>query len=254
MGDYLKDSFEPFLTISTAELDNLNNDLVQIVNTANLKQNSGESVSLSYVLRYDDMGIVRTDFKEIKRCFEVAKKVERVAFYVTTPKNYLNKGKFVEILLDRNDRNQCILKVTDDDEAWVDTTFKRLSSRLEQYRNRNWVVHSSVIELLIQLLGVLTGFSACLLTASIVAPLLKVPYSFIILLLGLFLVFSNLWTYILFVIGQIRIREWPFISFRKKPLGIIGQSIIGVITGLAITGLLRVTWWFLSRAGSLVIK
>ena len=254
MGDYLKDKFVPFLTISEEALESLNADLQEIVKKANLDQPIEELVSLSYILRYDGMGIVRTDFAEIKRCFQIAGIIERVVFHVTHPKNFLNKGKSIEIFLDRNERIKCSLQVTDDDETWVDTTFKRLSSRLDQYKNGNWVVFSPMVELFIQILGVLTGFLACLLIASIISPLVNFQYSFLVLLLGLFLIFSNLWTYLNFLLGKIRIRGWPFISFKKKPIGIIGQSIIGVIVGLIFSGLLRATWWFLCRAGSLVIK
>jgi len=254
MGDYLKDSFVPFLTIKSGDLENLNSDLEEIVKNANLKPLNGELASLSYVLRYDGMGIVRTDFGEIKRCFEIAKNVERIVFRVTTPKNYLNKGKQIEIFLDRDQQIQCVLRVTDDDEAWVDTTYKRLSSRLNQYKNRNSVVHSPVVGLLIQLFGVLAGFLGCLLAASAMAPLFKFQYSFLAFFIGLFFMFSILWTYILFLLGKIGMHVWTFIFFKKKPIGVLGQAVIGAIISLGMGWLLKATWWLLSHAGSMMVK
>jgi len=254
MGNYLKDSFVPFITIKGDDLENLNSDLEEIVKNANLRLPDGGLATLSYVLRYDGMGIVRTDFEEIKRCFEIAKNVERIIFQVTSPKNYLNLGKNIEIFLDRDQQIKCVLRVTDDDEAWVDTTYKRLSSRLNQYKNRNWVAHSNVVGLLIQLFGVLAGLLGCLLAANAMAPLFKFQHSFLVLFIGLLLMFSNLWAYILVLLGKIRIHIWPFISFKKKPIGILGQAIIAAIISLGMAWLLKAAWWLLSHAGSMMVK
>lgn len=254
MGAYLRDSSIPFLTIRVEELESLNQDLEEIVKTANLKITEEELTSLSYVLRYDGMGIVRTKFGEIRKCFEVAKNVERVVFQVTTPKSYLYKGKNIEIFLDANNEGQCSIRVTDDDEAWVDNTYKHLSSRLGRYKNGNWVIHSAFANLFVQVLGVLAGTSGCLLAAKIIAPFFKVENSFLALFIGLLFVFANLWTYLLFLLNKIRILNWPFISFKKKPLGIIGQTIIGLLITSLVTWLLKSTLSLFSSAGSMIVK
>lgn len=254
MGDYLRDSFIPFLTIKSDDLVTLNSDLQETVKKANLNAPNGDLASLNYILRYDGMGIVRTNFGEIKKCFDVAKRVERIVFQVISPKNMVNKGKNIQIYLDADTPGQCTMRVTDDDETWVDTTFKHLSSRLAQYRNRNSIVHSAIVGLLIQLFGVLTGFLGCLLVATTMAPLFRFQYSFLVLFIGLFLMFSNLWTYIISLLGKIRMRVWPFISFKKKPIGVWGQAIIAFIISSGFAWLLRATWWLLSRAGSMIVK
>ena len=73
MGDYLRDSFIPFLTIKSDDLVTLNSDLQETVKKANLNAPNGDLASLNYILRYDGMGIVRTNFGEIKKCFDVGK-------------------------------------------------------------------------------------------------------------------------------------------------------------------------------------
>ena len=249
MGDYLRDARISFLTISEKNLEEIDGDLKDILISANQNISTDPS-SLSYVLRYDGMGIIRINFSDIKSSFNRAKKVERVVFQLTSPNNYLNKGKNIQINLDAQDSNNCFLLVTDDDEAWVDSIFGRLKSRLEGYHNGSWFVHSTIIELLIQLLGVFFGFSLCFICANILAPIVNIKYSFFVLFVGFFLIFSNLWTYMLLLIGKVRNRYWPYISFKKKPLGVIGQAVICFCITLFLSGLLNICWNILKSIGT----
>jgi hypothetical protein len=47
---------------------------------------------------------------------------------------------------------------------------------------------------------------------------------------------------------------WPFISFKKKPIGILGQAIIAAIISLGMAWLLKAAWWLLSHAGSTIVR
>ncbi|HHT9109392.1 MAG TPA: hypothetical protein ACFYD9_12150 [Candidatus Wunengus sp. YC64] len=255
MGDYLRDTRITFLTIGEKELVEIDGELKEILDRANqASPHVDDKASLSYILRYDGMGINRRDFDEIKRSFNRAKEVERVVFQLTSPKNDLNKGKNIQINLDTNNHDNCFLVVADDDEAWVDSNFGRFEKRFKKYKNGNWIAHSSSVELFIQLIGVLFGFSFCLIGANLLAPLLNIKYSFFVLFVGLFLVFSNFWTYILMLIGKARNHLWPLISFKRKPIGLIGQTIIGFIITLLLTELLNISWKILKNIGTLAIK
>ena len=190
MSDYLKDSFIRYLTIDTDALDSINGDLQAIVNeTSSLAENEPLESNL-YTLRYDGMGIVRKDYTEIKRCFETGKTIDRVNFDFSSHKNISeSKGKRIRILLDAADELNCYLSVSDDDEKWVDNVFKRLSTRLAQYKNHNGISRNPFTELFIQLFGVIAGFSFCIIAASLFSPTLKVQHSFFVLFIGSFLIF-----------------------------------------------------------------
>lgn len=255
MSDYLQDSFIPFHTIGAQELDELEGEFSAIVAEAESTTTDDKPLTLTYTLRYDGMGIVRQGFEEVKNCFGRARRVERIVFDVSGPKNVLRgKGKRIQLILDAMDSSRCYMSVTDDDEKWVDNVFKRLSARLSQYRNYNGVLRHPLVELLIQLFGVTSAFSLCLILASVLSPALKIQHSFFVLFIGFFLIFSNLWTYILVLLGKIRDKFWPIISFKKRPLGIIGQAVVGlVITGI-LSLLVKWSWRILLSVSSQVIQ
>jgi len=253
MGDYLRDTKISFLTIGEKELTEVDGDLKEILIRANEASPNDQS-SLNYVLRYDGMGMIRRDFEEIKRSFNRARKVERIVFQLSSPRNNLNKGENIQINLDANNPDNCFLLVADDDEAWVDSNFGRLEKRLNGYKNGNWLAHSTLVELLIQLLGVFFGFSLCLIGANLLAPILSIKYSFFVLFGGFFLVFSNLWTYMLMLIRKTRNHFWSLISFKRKPIGMIVQAVIGFLIALLLTGLLDISRKILLDIGTLATK
>lgn len=253
MGDFLRDAMVEFRTIAETELDQINTDLTGLMTRAN-RDPQAPQASITYILRYDGMGIIRKDFNEIKRAFGLAKDIERIVFRLDTPISNLNKGKTIDLHLDALDRSNCYLRVADDDEAWVDTTFRQLSSRLEHYKNQNSIPHSPVVELFIQLVGVFGGFFICLVAANVLTPKVPMRHSFFIAFIGFFLVFSNLWTYLLMLIGKLRNRHWPFVSFKKAPLGLLGQTVIGFILTAVLTLLLERSLAIMKQVGSLVVN
>lgn len=251
MSDYLKDHYIPFHTIGSKQLEEINHELQAIIEEAASKDNL---LRLVYTMRYDGMGI-RRDFQEIRDCFDRARKVERFIFEVTGP-NYLtnNLGKRIQLWFELHKPESCLLVVEDDDEKWVDNVFKRLSTRLSHYKNHNEILRHPLTELVIQLFGVTAGFSACLIFASLLSPHIKIQHSFFVLFIGLLIIFSNLWTFILSLIGKVRDKYWPATSFKKKPLGLIGQAFLGLVISVLLTSLLKWAWNILEKAGSLVIK
>lgn len=255
MSDYLKDSFIPYLTIGRDELEAINSDLQTIVNETSTYGDNEKLTLNQYTLRYDGMGIVIKNYSEIKRCFETGKTIERIIFDFSSVNNLLNnKGKRIKILLDASNSAQCYLVVSDDDEKWVDNIFKRLSLRLAQYENHNDITRNPFTELLIQLFGVVAGFSFCLIAASLLSPLLKVKYSFFVLFIGFLLIFSNLWAYFLVLLGKLRDKYWPITSFKKKPLGLFGQIVLTLIITFSLTGLMRVGWKILVKLSSIALE
>lgn len=251
MGAYLKDVSIPYLTIQENDLDALNTDLTTIMNEV---LSTDSSIHIEYILRYDGMGIIRKDYNEIKQCFEIAKKIDRVILNLKNKETYLAKGKEIEIRLDSSNYNNCYLKVADDDSAWVEKNFKLLSSRLDKFKNKNFIVHSDSVTLAIQLLGVLSGLFVSLIAAKLLTPFVNIQYSFFILFISIYLVFSNLWTFILYNINKIKFAIWPLISFNKKPLGIIGQAVIALVVSSVVVFLARWSFNIIKDAGQLIAK
>ena len=251
MSDYLKDKYITFLTIQGKQLDALDSDIRAIMDDS---VSSDGSVHIEYLIRYDGIGVIRKNYVEIKKCFDIAKKVDRVFINLKNKESHLSKGKNIQIKFDPSNANDCYLSVADDDEAWVEKQFKVLSSRLDKFKNKNSIVHSSIANLAIQLFGVLSGLFLSLIFAKLVAPGVRVQHSFFIMFVSAFLVFSNLWTFILFNINKARIKLWPFICFNKKPLGIVGQSIIGLIITSIVIWLATWAFYILKDVGGIITK
>jgi hypothetical protein len=255
MSDYLKDSFIPYHTIGQSELDGINDDLQEIIAAAALGTNEDKPLQLTYTLRYDLMGIVIQDYPEIKHCFDRAKNVERLIFEAKGPLWTKNQtGKHIIVRFDIKDINGCYIRIDDDDEKWVDHVYKRLTQRLEQYKNHNGKIRDPAVDLIIQLFGVIAIFFISLIFASAFSPSLKLKDSFLVVFIGLLLVFSNFWTFMLIAIKKLRDDFWPITSFKRKPLGLLGQAIVAsVITGV-LAWLADSCWKILLDASSLVVK
>ena len=251
MSDYLKDKNISYLTIQGLDLDKLNSDVQVILQEALPSDNT---LHIEYLIRYDGIGVIRKDYAEVKKCFDIAKKIDRIILNLKNKESYLSKGKDIEIRLDSSNFNNCYLKVADDDEAWVEKHFKTLSSRLDKFKNKNSIVYSPLTNLAIQLFGILSGLFLSFISAKLLTSQVQIQHSFFIFFIGIFLVFSNLWTYILFNINEARIKIWPFVSFNKKPLGIIGQSIIGLIITSIVVFLANWSFSILKDAGEIITK
>jgi hypothetical protein len=255
MSNYLKDGFIPYHTIGLLELDGINDDLKEIVEKAALSANDDNPLQLVYTLRYDWMGIVRQDYNEVKHAFERAKNIERLLFEVKGPQWAKNQtGKYILLKLDLKDFNGCYLRVDDDDEKWVDHVYKRLTQRLEQYKNNNGKVRAPEVDLILQLFGVIAMFFGSLILASICSPSLKLKDSFLVVYIGSLLVFSNLWTYVLISIKKLRDDFWPIVSFKRKPLGLFGQTVVAFAITAILAWLVDLGWKILLDTSSLVVK
>jgi hypothetical protein len=100
----------------------------------------------------------------------------------------------------------------------------------------------------------LAMFFGSLILASICSPSLKLKDSFLVVYIGSLLVFSNLWTYVLISIKKLRDDFWPIVSFKRKPLGLFGQTVLAfAITGI-LAWLVDLGWKILLDASSLVVK
>jgi len=250
MADYLKDTNIKFLTIQTDDLEKINSEIENILKEAFPKDSS---LQIEYVMRYDGLGIKRTDFEEIKNCFERAKVVERLVIQLRSKNLDFNNRKLIELKLDKDNLINSYLVVSDNNESWVDTKFKHLQSRLENYKNQNRFAHSIFFELFIQLVGIISGLLLTLIGSIKLAPIIPIQYSFFILFFSFFLIFSNLWSFILVQIRVLRNKLWEIISFKKKPMSLIIQAIISTIFSLILVWLLSISWNMLTDIGKGII-
>ncbi len=242
MSKFLRDEFLVNLSLNKEALTKINDDLLQVANQVNknLDNSSEWRMNPNYIIRFDGKGFRLSDFKEVIKHFEDAKKVERFIFILDSKKSVSRfEGKYIDLNLDAKNSNNCILIVQDDDNAWVDATFYCLKERLARYRNKNFVVRNGWIHHIIQLLGVIVGILVSFLFAIKISPLLLINNAFAFSFIIMFLLFSNLWGPIYNGIIWLRDYYWPNINFKpKNDLHWLMQALISTI----FLGLMFVVW------------
>jgi len=233
MSKYLRDETIKNLTLNDERLKKLNEEIVQIVNTANngLQENDKNWLFVSYVIRFEANGYRLMNFDEVLKYFKEASSVTRIIFVVECV-NSIGKlmGKSLELRFDSRDINSNNLVVQDDDKVWVDCTYLKIKETLEKCGNRHYLVRNRWVVLFIQLTGVVFGFLMSLIVAIKIAPFFKIESPLLFSFIMSFLLFSNIWTLILEYIYRLIDYLTPNISFQKIS---INRAIKDIGVGLA---------------------
>jgi len=220
MSQYLRDEVLKNLTITECNLKKINEELIEISKQFNLTvPTDQDKLFHSYIIRFDNKGFRLFDFGEVLKYFSDAHKVERVCFYVNSLKGLEANGFLgnrIELKFDKYDTNNCALVIDGDKKAWVDTTFWKINERLNKYQNTNYFIRNRWIPFTVQILGVIIGFFFSFITANKIAPALSINNSLAFSFIIIFLLFSNIWTFIFEGIMRIIDYFWPNISFKEK--------------------------------------
>lgn len=159
-----------------------NKEYDQLVNRygENSKEYENKFLFPKYIIRFDGKGFNLYDFKSLKDYFTQAKKVERIIFTLDSIESMHGiVGKKVEIRFDSYDVNNCFISVQDDEKEWVDSSFTNLREIISKYKNYNWLARSRFAVILVQIVGVFTGFILSLLLANLLSPHLDIQHQFI---------------------------------------------------------------------------
>jgi len=251
MSQFLRDEYLKNLNLDDKALTKIKEDLDAIADRANknLSPTNEEEFKkkyliASYIIRFDNKGFRLYDFNKVLKYFEDAHRIERVIFVLETGQALLSNrltGDSIEIRFDAKDANNCILLVQSDDDNWVDSNFLKLKERISRYKNRNFIIRNRWTPIIIQLSGVTFGFLVSLWLAIKISPKLQIDNSLAFAFVIAFLIFSNLWTFILVAIGRCLDFYWPNVSFRRI------EGIHWLIKALISTALISTFLYLLNR-------
>jgi len=227
------DSIEKLCRMFTERLDSLNSGLAE-------NDTSDAKALLTYIIRFDNKGYRVFSISELKYYYEQAKQIERIIITiesVVSLKSNRNMGTYMELRLDKNDQNNCILIVTSDNKDWVDASFSATQEVLSKFKNKNGYVRTTWTPFMVQIFGVFIGFTLCLWTAFKISPLIKIENPLIIVFLFVLLIFSNIWTYLNAQLLRILDNLFPNIRFVHEGherihwlfRTIVGSSIFAII-------------------------
>jgi hypothetical protein len=202
MADYLRDQFIRNVAIDESKLRQLGAVFAELRKQATegmTDQKKAEFI-LSYTLRFDSQGHRFYDLEETIQCYRHADFVERVSIALETTESLRTNravGAFAELRLDVLNRDNCWVQVASDLRSATDAAFAAILEPLRTAKNRNGIVRSSFTRAIVQIVGVLLGFVISLWGAAKLSPFIAVDSAFPITLLFLFLIFGNLWTFVL---------------------------------------------------------
>lgn len=234
MPKLLRNEFLKNISLDLPRLNQINAVLKDIaINTNGTLKSQGKAqetlVLHSYVIRYDNKGFLLNDFSTVLKHYENSQKIERIVFYLVSDESTssnLIRGKNIELKLDANDPNNCSLAVQDDDTYWVDSSFTKIMEKLNEFKNKHYLIRNNFTVFIVQISGVLIGFFLSLWIAKKVSPLLSLEYPFTISFILSFLLFANAWTFLNPQIINILNYRFPNILLKTSKFVYLTQSIL----------------------------
>lgn len=238
MSHFLRDQLLNNLTIHEDSLIHINTifnarGLTAKSNIEELDEHGCRKAFLTYIIRFDNKGYRVFSLEELLSYFNNAKNVERVIYTLEDAESLRTNrstGTFLELRLDAQDQNMCLLNATSDDKDWVESSISSLNEALEKYKNKNGWFRTNWTQFAVQIFGVLIGFVFSIWGALKIAPKVSIDSAFLIMFILLFLIFSNVWTFVYQKILSYINLIFPNIKFvrqNKYALHWIQQLVIG---------------------------
>ncbi len=244
MAFYLKDERITNLTVDIKSIENITLAFIDRLNSLNIGENADDKSPkkglLNFIIRFDNKGYRVFSFAELKNYYGQAKDIERIFFTIETGESIRsnrNTGTYLELRLDKNDVNNCFLTVTSDNKDWVDASFSAVQEVVHKYKNRNGYVRTAWTPFVIQILGVVLGFTVCLWFSLKLAPLFNFENPFIITFLFFLLLYSNILAFLNSQLLRLINNLFPNIRFVREDKErihwlvrtMVGSSIFGII-------------------------
>ena len=240
MAKFLRDEYLKNITITEEMLNLIDEFLVdrKISTNEELERNEAQDnqyLVLKYIIRFDNRGYKLNDFSDVKKYYKQATNIERVIITLDSTESVNSNrlcGSHYEIRLDSKDPNNTYIQVSSDDGDAVDSVFSGLMEIVKKFNNQNGKIRNTWSQLLVQILGVATGFVISLIAGQKIAPYVKVENSFVITFLFAFLIFSNAWGFINQQLLRYIDYSFPNVNFSqqgKSSLHWLSQALVGGI-------------------------
>lgn len=174
------------------------------------------------IIRFDGKGFRLLSVSDLLDHFRHAQKVERILFTIENSMSLRSNrvtGQFLELKLDAFNPDNCNLSVLAISKAEMDLAFNNVNEIIVPARNYHRHLRSAPIRLFVQLLGVVAVFALGLWAASRLQAKLVVENAFLFAFLFVFVIGSNLWSYVYpWMLGLID-RVFPNVYFKPEREG-----------------------------------
>lgn len=242
MAEFLRDEFINDVSITEDSIVQLSEALaVRATALLEIAEKSGEVKKkpfLTFILRFDNKGYKIFSTNDLLHHFRRAEKIERLIITLETGESLASNrmlGDYLELKLDKGNNESSLIQISSDRQDWVDASFSSIKEVLDKCKNRNSWARSSWATLIVQLLGVISGFGFSLWVASKLSEQLKIESAFIISFLFVLLLFSNIWGYVNQALLNFIHGVYPSINFYRVDKDRKNWLLQAVIGGIAAT-------------------
>lgn len=240
MAEFLRDEFIHDVSITEETILQLSEVIaIRAKDLLEIAEKTGEDKKkpfLTFILRFDNKGYKIFSTDELLQHFRRAEKIERLIITLETGESLGSNrmlGDYLELKLDKSNNENSLIQISSGRQDWVNASFSGLKDVLEKFTNRNNWMRSSWATLIIQLLGVISGFGFSLWVASKLSEQLNIESAFIISFLFVLLLFSNVWGYVNQALLNFVHGVYPSINFYRENKDRKNWMLQAVIGGVA---------------------
>lgn len=214
------------------------------LNLAAIERNEESYAFRTFFIWFDGKGYKVQSVEELIKYSRQATSIDQITFTIETiqsKKTNRQDGTWMELRVDEKNINNCSLTVASDNKDWVDASWVAAIDLLHKCKNRYRCFRTPWTLLSIQLLGVMAGFLLSLWAASKLSPKLSIDSAFAFSFICIFIIFSNLWTFVIPLIIKGRDYVFPNVKFiinGKAYFHWIVQAIIGGVVSAIVLSIL----------------
>lgn len=193
-----------------------------------------------HIIRFDEQGNRAFSINELLTFFNGATDVERLIMTLETPEAFKSNrafGTYIEISLDRDDQSRCFVRVSSDDQGWVNAYFASIDSIFSRLKTRNGIVRAQPFTSFVHALAMVVGYALSLVAAQTIAPSLAIDNAIIFAFIFVLLVYSHLWGLVGPALSRYLNRGFPLVRFDNGKRRVTDWLIKGLVTS-AVWGLI----------------
>jgi hypothetical protein len=258
LANFLRDGYLENITVTEQTIEQINDFLKEREFSYNQKFKTEhakkQALELNYIIRFDGRGFKLNDFSELKKHYAQANEIERIIFTLSSTDN--NDETSFEVRIDSKEPKNTLIQVSSDDGDAVDSVFCGLFEIINKGQNKNGFIRNTWTEFLVQILGVIFGFTISLIAGLQAAPFIKIENAFVITFLFAFLIFSNSWGFINQQLLRFLHYSFPNVKFSrqgKSSLHWLSQALVGgIVVAITILVLGRSFSWLGSMLGQYI--
>ncbi|MBC8467839.1 MAG: hypothetical protein H8D56_00090 [Planctomycetes bacterium] len=185
-------------------------------------------IEILYVIRVANETYSGPSYDEFISQFDKNKKADflQIIFQSLDPERKAPNRR-ISLTIDRKDNNN--LEILGVKETWVKGSFDRFKGIIDNLPKRNQILYNAYFEMGVQLLAAFSLTTFSIYSAIQISSITSFEYSSVFIFVVLFVLFSNIWTYLGRGLIHLRNTYYPKVDIREPPRKPILLSIVSFL-------------------------